>query len=237
MPLVTLGDNLLQPMEKKKRLRPGTESGVWVLLLGVTFTITSARAQLAITEIMANASTNRGGVWDQGPDYWELKNYGPNEVDLAGYCFTDSQELPRVELVGPNDPELKIRSGKSVVFVRYEEDRPITEMQFREWWGECLDPSVIIRFWVGRPGFDAVEDGIRLWDSASNLVDRVDYWVSREHAEGLSLISNPETGEFGAFSELGIRGACQAATAADVGSPGRAAVGSPCRGCTARARR
>lgn len=217
-----LGDNLLQPVEKKKGLCPGAEGGVWVLLLGIAFTMTTVRAQLAITEIMANASANHGGVWAQGPDHWELKNYGPNEVDLAGYFFTDARESPLVPLVGSNDPELKIGPRQTVIFVRYEENRPVTEIQFREWWGECLDPSVIVRFWVGLPGFDGVEDGIRLWDPASNLVDRVDYRVSREHAEGISLISDPQTGEFGAFSELGIRRACQAATAADVGSPGRA---------------
>src|SRR5262245_56115919 len=118
MPLVTLGGDLLQPMETLINLRPWMVGGIRVLLLGIAFTITATRGQLAITEIMFNASTNHGGVLGKShSDYWELKNYGPNELDLAGYYFTDSQETRLIRFVGPNDPELKIGPGKCVIFV------------------------------------------------------------------------------------------------------------------------
>src|SRR5262245_13730166 len=47
----------------------------------------SLHAQLAITEALPFASTN--GVV-QGPDFWEITNFGTNTVDLTGYVFNDS---------------------------------------------------------------------------------------------------------------------------------------------------
>ena len=49
-----------------------------------------ARAQLAITEVMSDAATNHGPMVVQNQsDFWELTNYGPSPINLAGYFFSD----------------------------------------------------------------------------------------------------------------------------------------------------
>src|SRR6185369_3187748 len=117
---------------------------------------------------------------------------------LAGYTFADSLETPRVPLVGPGDPPLVIGASQSIIFVRSKE---ITNAaQFRAWWGNCLASNVLVRFYPRTPGFDNANDGIRLWDASSNLVDRVDFGLARL---GVTFVSDPTTGEFGVYSQFG----------------------------------
>src|SRR4026209_2872260 len=97
-----------------------------VLLLALC--VQQALAQLAITEVMSSASTNLGSlVVTNGPDFWELTNFGTNAINLDGYQYTDSLSLPRVPL-----PGMSIQSGESVVFVRTDTNTPVAnEGQFR----------------------------------------------------------------------------------------------------------
>ena len=180
----------------------------------------SAAAQLAITEVMSSASTNHGASYVANQsDFWELTNFGSTAIDVTDYTFADSLETPRQPLVALGDPRLVLAPRESVVFVRTKETTTVE--QFREWWGERLPSWVEVRMVSTTPGFNSLTDGLRVWDQALNLVDRVDFGVSRR---GVSFVSDPVTGEFGAFSEAGVDGAGKAATADDVGSPG-AAVG------------
>jgi len=189
---------------------------IGVLAFWVVSSHRQAHAQLAITEVMSQASTNRGAMWvDHQSDFWELTNFGANAIDLAGYLFSDSIESPMVPLVPAGEPPLVIGASQSVIFVRFE--NTTNEAQFRAWWGNCLASSVPVRFYPRTPGFDQIIDGIRLWDASSNLVDRVDFGIARR---GITFISDTNTGEFGAFSQHGTCGACQASSADDVGSPG-----------------
>src|ERR1700753_3878186 len=45
--------------------------------------LVSAQAQLAVTEVMT------GEADKNHPDWWELKNYGTNDIDLTGYSWND----------------------------------------------------------------------------------------------------------------------------------------------------
>jgi len=50
-----------------------------------------AHAQLAITEVMAEATAPATGF--KGPDFWELTNFGDDDLDLDGYGFSDNNPL------------------------------------------------------------------------------------------------------------------------------------------------
>lgn len=163
---------------------------------------------------MSDAATNRGGVLvAKQSDYWELTNYGTNAIDLSGYQFADIDEVPR-PLFPSGDP-LTIASGESIVFVR--SNVTTNEAQFRAWWGACVPAGVQMRFYPA-PGFNANRESVIVYDALGQVLDRVDFGEARN---GVSFISNTNTGVFGAFSQSGACGACQAEGADDIGSPGR----------------
>jgi hypothetical protein len=190
---------------------------IGVLAFWVVSSQGPAHAQLAITEVMSQASTNRGAAWvGSQSDFWELTNFGTNAIDVTGYTFSDNK-LDPPNLLVPTDEPLIMRPGQSVVFVRTESTT--NGAQFRAWWGECLNSNVPVRFYPRAPGFDENFDGIRLWDTASNLVDRIYFGVARR---GVTFMSDTNTGEFGVYSQLEACGACRAEMADDIGSPGMA---------------
>ena len=186
---------------------------VWPCLAGVLLLAAPARAQLAITEMMSLSQI----AIDQtntvkNSDFFELTNFGTNTINVAGYKFSDSSHSPTT-LVKNSNP-LFIRAGESVIFVRTNVYQSVA--QIRTWWGSCLSPSVQIRFY-GNPGFSSCGDGIRIYDPALNLVDTIDFDGA---VSGRSFVYDTNSGVFGALSTLGQGGACRAATADNVGSPG-----------------
>jgi len=163
---------------------------------------------------MSSASTNLGSlVVINGPDFWELTNFGTNTINLNGYHYTDSLSLPMVPL-----PGMSIQPRESVLFVRTDTNTPVAnEGHFRVWWGNCLATNVQVRMVPRTPGFDAQSDGVRVYDAASNLVDRVDFGISRR---GVTFVYDTNSGEFGIYSQPSVCGTCKAAQADDIGSPG-----------------
>ena len=74
-------------------------------------------AQLAITEVMASAALTWGpGTVLPGPDFWELTNFGTNDINLDGYFFRDigatRQEWPFVGLT--------IHAGETIIFLEVD---------------------------------------------------------------------------------------------------------------------
>src|SRR5258705_13933543 len=100
--------------------RTAGSTGFSCLMLAVL--TCQARAQLAITEVMSDAATNHGPMVVQNQsDFWELTNYGPSPINLAGYFFSDSLETPLVPLVAQGDPRLIIAANQSLLLVRNKE--------------------------------------------------------------------------------------------------------------------
>jgi len=175
-----------------------------------------AHAQLAITEVMA-----QGTLSCNSPDYWELTNFGTNSISLSRYRWEDNQ--------GTLDPppwtdfaDLDIGPGKSVIFLRCQPGRSITNSQtFRDWWGPANLPPTLqdIRCYEG-PGLnEMVGDEVWLYDDSNELVDMVSFGRS---TFGHSFTYYPDTGIFGVVSLAGVNGAVQAASCpGDVGSPGQ----------------
>lgn len=184
-------------------------------LLGTGFT-ERLPAQLAITEVMAESAKD-GLPAFRGPDYWELTNFGTNDLYLHGYGFSDDKAATVFTAVFNN---LTIRAGESIIFCR--SNPPIVHLsspeEFKAWWGENQLPTNLqVRFY-SQPGLS--EEGDQLWlrDPAGNAVDMVTFGVSQQ---GRSMIYDLETGTFGFPSVPGAQRAVRAANSTnDVGSPG-----------------
>ncbi len=193
---------------------------LWAALLICGFR-PGASAQLAITEIMSVASTNDLPLGLQRPDFWELTNFGTNEINLDGYRWFDADERAfedRIQL-----PATTLGPGKSIIFVR--ESLAISdESAFRAWWGMMLPDDLQIHFLKGSPGFDnELGDAVRLWDANSNLVDEAHFDAGQM---GLSFIYDTNSGAFSEFSQQGVAAAFRSAEGEDIGSPGYATQGA-----------
>ena len=171
-------------------------------------------AQLAITEVMSASKPNTNTSF-RGAEYWELTNFGTNDMNLHGYGFRDAD--PTHTAVKEPFTNLVVRAGESVIFFR-PDDSITTISQFRSWWGTGKLPADLqIRLWTtfGLSGWDG--DAVLLFDAVGRLVDSVQFGRARR---GRSFSYSPETGLFGSFSTLRVDGAFAADLADDVGSPG-----------------
>src|SRR5215471_17739855 len=111
------------------------------ILASALISITS-HAQLAITETMSSESTNLGpATVVQGPDFWELTNFGTNSIDLTGYIFNDSDATRGGDadtatlqgvIIGPGESIILVQSGTTVVANRDD---------FINWWGAANLPT------------------------------------------------------------------------------------------------
>lgn len=184
---------------------------LWALLIAGTL-----HAQLAITEVMSQASTNHGAeLVIPKSDFWELTNFGTNTFSLDGYKFSDRDSDPDSR-VGDPFRKCVIAPGESIIFLRTD---AITNRQdFLNWWGANNVPANLqVRTCPKKPGFDAEVDAVQLFDPSGALVDRVDFGRA---LRGRTFAYDPESGEFGKFSIAGAHGAVTAMEADDVGSPG-----------------
>ena len=175
------------------------------------------RGQLAITEVMPVSRWNTNSGF-HGAEYWELTNFGTNEVNLNGYGFRDANPFRALR----KEPftNLVIAAGESVIFFRIEfDDQAVTTpAHFRAWWGDAkLPPNLQCRTYE-RPGLSAWDgDAVWLCDDQEQVVDGVQFGRARV---GRAFTYDPATGLFGVFSSPGVDGAFSAELADDVGSPG-----------------
>ena len=200
-----------------------------VCLIGLS-TALQIHAQLAITEVQtAENKTNSLSV--AGPDWWELSNYGPQDINLTGYSWNDGGH-------GVQGADTPFDSGGGVV-IHAGETIVITESNaavnsaatFRQWWGTGnVGAGVQIIVSASPNGLSKSGEAVRLWlpgakatpasdpNDAADLVDRLD--VGAEPANGIpSFIYDTNNGTFDMFSTNGIGGAFKASTSDDVGSP------------------
>jgi hypothetical protein len=183
-------------------------------------------AQLAITEVMSAPWANSTTGF-RGPEYWELTNFGTNDIDLNEYSFRDG--VPTRPLVKDPFTNLVIHAGESIIFFRVADSKEsVTNVsQFRAWWGEAVLPvNLQCRIWKspGLSGWDG--DSVILFDRLRKVVDSVQFGRARP---GRAFTYDPETGLFGLFSAAGVNGAFTAALADDVGSPGTTTGAVPVR--------
>jgi hypothetical protein len=179
----------------------------------------SAHAQLAITEVMSVTKLNTNTSF-RGAEYWELTNFGTNEVSLHGFGFRDSN--PSRALVKSPFANLTLRGGESLILFRIQDTKQsvTNTASFHAWWGDGVLPGNLqCRIW-NTPGLSGWEgDEVWLFDAANHLVDRVSFPRAQL---GRSFTHEAESGLFGVVSAAGTDGAFAAARADDVGSPGTA---------------
>ena len=168
---------------------------------------------LRLTELQSQPAAGNAN----SGDWWELTNFETVPVSLAGWRFNDDSGGLGTAFLLPAG--LSIAPGESIVFV---ED--LTAAQFRTWWGAAaLPPTVqVIRYTGNGLAFAASGDSLRVWNATttdpSNTVVSVDFGAA---TVGASFNYNPTTQQFGMVSQSGVNGVFQAATATDLGSPGR----------------
>ena len=189
-----------------------------------------ATAQLAITEAMSLSATTRGTqAVTGGPDFWELTNFGTNEINLTGYQFNDST-LGLLQASKDPFTNLVIHGGESILF--FENTIGTSAEAFRVWWG--LGSNVQVVPFPPGTGYglsgDPPGDGLRLWGPAAvndeDLVDSVDFGSA---TRGQSFTYDPITGEFGVLSSTNMSSVFKAYTADDFGSPGTTSGRVPIR--------
>jgi Immunoglobulin I-set domain len=172
------------------------------------------KPDLRITEVMPVQAASPGVPTG---DWWELTSFESQPVNLSGWRFNDnSGALTDPFVLGQN---LFIHPGESIVFV---ED--LSPAQFRSWWGAANLPKglQIITYSGTGLSLGATGDGVRLWDNMTNdpnnPVAEVDFGTAEI---GVSFNFDPVLEQFGGNSQLGVNGVIQAASATDIGSPGR----------------
>jgi hypothetical protein len=189
----------------------------FVVVLGA---ITS-QAQLAITEAMPSASTNLGtSLVIQGPDFWELSNFGTNAIDLTGYIFNDSDATRGGDADTSTLSGVTIAPGESIILV--QNGTPVaTRADFLNWWGAANVPANLQVLFYSGNGLSSSGDSLVLWAptavSDADYIDRADFG---EAVRGHSFTYNSTNGLFGSVSSNGAGGAFKAATSDDEGSPG-----------------
>src|SRR4051812_18653527 len=115
----------------------------------------NAAPQLAITEMMTS--------YLSPSDFFELTNFGTNNLNLADYLFTDAdhgrERLPLIRtgeavMLAPLESILFVRTNRSSNSLQ---TNGLSIEQFRRYWAGCLDPkaqTVILRV----PGFSSYGD-------------------------------------------------------------------------------
>jgi len=188
-----------------------------VLAVFLVATASLVHAQLAITGVMSVTRSNMATGF-RGAEYWELTNFGTNDVNLDGYGFRDSKpDRPLVKYAFTN---LVLRGGESLVVFRlqYNTQSVTNAAQFRAWWGTNIAASVPFRTWNDSPGLSGWDgDEVWLFDGTGRLVDRVQFSRARV---GRAFTYEPENGLFGVFRVAGVDGAFAAELGDDAGSPG-----------------
>jgi len=179
------------------------------------------RAQLAVTEVHSNQSTN--GTPTLHADWFELTHYGTTPIDLRGWRFNDSNGGLTNGAVTLG--ALTLSPGESVVFVQ-----DIDAAAFRSWWGAALSPSLqIISYTAASIGLSSTGDGIRLWDAAaaSGASPAVSVDFAATGTNFSSFTSDPKTGLLTARTTVEVPGAFLATDNSDSGSPGIAGPSIP----------
>src|SRR5688572_2906750 len=102
-----------QPQPKKALMSSRRVTRWFCVAIFVCAYRPEAPAQLAITEVMSSGSTNGLESGLQRPDFWELTNFGTNEVSLEGYRWFDADYRPFGDR--QSFPATTLRPGESVI--------------------------------------------------------------------------------------------------------------------------
>ncbi len=192
------------------------------------------QAQLAVTEVMSGESDKNH------PDWFELHNYGTNDIDLTGYSWNDDAHSGFSGADTASFTGITIHSNETIIVT--EQKGVVTDAaSFRAWWGLGSSVQVVVLN-SADPGLSANPlvagtkrtDSVRLWrtnlvalgtnTTGLDLDECSDYLVQRVdlgNTTNQSVLFDPATGVYDILSTSGVNGAFASATVAtDIGSPG-----------------
>src|ERR1035437_2636985 len=192
-----------------------------------------ACAQLAITEVMSGENDGNH------PDWFELHNYGTNDIDLTGYSWNDDAHSGFSGADTAPFTGVTIHSKETIICTE-QKGAVIDAASFRNWWNN-LDSSIqVVVLTIGDPGLSANPfeagvnrtDSVRLWrtnlaalganTTGLDLNECPDYLVQRVdlgETTNQSVLFDPASGIYDIPSTDGINGAF-VCTNGEVGSPG-----------------
>jgi len=172
---------------------------------------------LVLTEVMSESAHPSGTA---NGDWWELTNTGQVAVDLAGFSWSDSDNLPGETRF----PNFTIGPGQSILVVN---ENAGNLAGFKRAWGLAFsDASVLSKDRFAGEGFsrlNATADDVYVYNAADDVVAHVRFGSAG--AGGRSFAWDT-TGTFLGLSVLGQRGAYRATSngaggaGVDVASPG-----------------
>jgi Lamin Tail Domain/Immunoglobulin domain len=199
------------------------------------------QAQLAITEVMSGESDKNH------PDWFELHNYGTNDIDLTGYSWNDDAHGGFSGADTASFDGVTIHSNETII-VTEQKGVVVDAPTFRTWWGISNSIQVVVLNSTD-PGLGANPivagtkraDSVRLWSTnltalgsdtnGLDLDECSDYLVQRVDmgdTTNQSLLYDPVTDVYDTLSVNGVDGAFASATVAtDIGSPGIAPAAVP----------
>ena len=193
-----------------------------------------AQAQLAVTEVMS------GETDKNHPDWFELHNYGTNDIDLTGYSWNDDSHGGFSGADTAPFTGYTIHSNETIIVT--EQKGAVTDAgTFRTWWGLSSSVQVVVLN-SADPGLGANPivagtkraDSVRLWrtnyaalganTAGLDLDECPDYLVQRVDLGATvsqSVLYDPTNDVHDILSVNGVGGAFASATVAtDIGSPG-----------------
>jgi hypothetical protein len=195
--------------------------------------ILPAGAQLAITEVMSGESDANH------PDWFELHNYGTNDIDLTGYSWNDDAHSGFSGADTAPFTGVTIHSGETIICTE-QKGAIIDAASFRNWWNNLESSIQVVVLTSGDPGLSANPleigvnraDSVRLWrtnlaalgsnTTGLDLNECPDYLVQRVdlgETTNQSVLFDPASGTYDIRSTDGIAGAF-ACSNGEVGSPG-----------------
>ena len=189
------------------------KSIVTACLIGFS-AIFQASAQLAITEVMSGENDANH------PDWFELHNYGTNDIDLTGYSWNDDGHSGFSGADTAAFTGITIHSNETIVCTELK--GAVTDpASFRAWWNDLDSGIQVVVLSSGDPGLSANPleigvnraDSVRLWrtnlaalgadttgldldECPDYLVQRVDLGV----ATNQSLLFDPASGTYNLVS-------------------------------------
>lgn len=179
----------------------------------------SAHGQLVITEVMASSGHS---ATDANGDWWELTNTGSSAVNLNGYKWDDTPEIPATASAFPAG--ITIQPGESIVIL---DESAGNVAAWKTAWGlasstRVLDSTQFANANVGGEDFSGLSasgDEVNLYDAGGNVVASVAFGAS---TAGKSFAFHRDgTPVYAKLSRLDYQGAYGSSLSpADVGSPG-----------------
>jgi hypothetical protein len=191
-------------------------------VIATLLAVTAAPAELVITEVMAKSAHTTSTV---NGDWWELTNTGTAAVDLSGYKWDDTPEVPESPTLFPAG--VTIAAGEAIVILA---EAAANLSVWETAWGlpagtQVLGSDLMIKPTGGEAfsGLAEAGDEVNLYDPSGTLVASVSFGASTVGAS--KSWQRDGTPEKGANSTAGYDGAyASTQVPADTGSPGNAKV-------------